>query len=150
MLKVEKASNKADKVEEKGKTAEEYTPLDAQIDVHSSNASIVTDMSNNGKSVDGGYDMQDSIFKDSIDDEFEDYSRFARGGKANKYYPPIDFDLDGEFADDLEYIPDSPDFSYLHHRKKKEKKPLNKSLNELPDEIKAIMLSDIFDRKFFD
>lgn len=149
MLKIEKASNKADKTEDSGKPVEEYTPQDASIDIHSSNASIVTDMSNNEKSVDGKYDMQDSGFKDDFDDEFEDYSRFARGGKA-KNYPPIDFDLDGEFADDLEYIPDSPDFSYLHHRKKKEKKPLNKSLNELPDEIKAIMLSDVLDRKFFD
>lgn len=94
------------------------------------------------------FDFASSGFTDHEDEEFFDYSRHMRNRKKRK---PVDFDLEGEMADDFEYIPSSPDFSYLHnHRPPKKKPTLEKSLNEMPTELKVLMLSDIFDRKFFD
>lgn len=151
MLKSEKDSNKSS-IEEKVEPVEEYVPTSTPVDLASASSGVPlepTSVEKNEKSTFEMPKMTDGGFMDDMDDEFFDYSSHMRN--RGKRRMPDDFDLDGDFADDFEYIPNSSDFSYLHHRKnKEEKKPLNKSLNELPDEIKAIMLSDIFDRKFFD
>lgn len=141
---------------------EEYTPEGEPINIRSSSGGVpLTDMSIKDNANDISKEEQDFVneimadfdqpiggggFVDDIDDEFEDYSKFARQGRRRQ---PVDFDLEGEMAD--EYIPDAPDFSYLHHRRQpKQKSTLDKQLNELPTELKVLMLSDIFDRKFLD
>ena len=154
MLKTEKESKKIvneDKVEAKP----EYIPEEKAIDIHSATGGIpITDMSNNTREdeIDFVNSIMDdfdepisSNFTDDLDDEFEDYSKFAHGSKGRRR-KPVDFDLDGEMAD--EYIPSSPDFSYLPKRQAKKRQPLSTELNELPTELKVLMLSDIFDRKF--
>jgi len=153
MLKIEKESNKTEKVEE-NKVEEQYQPQQTQIDLSSSSATIITDMSNNPKELAEVKDEEiygmPSGFNDKFDDEFNEYSRHAHNRKGRRRIPD-NFDLDGDFADELsdgsEYIPSSPDFSYLHNRKK-QKQPLKKELQDLPTELKVLMLSDIFDRKF--
>lgn len=88
----------------------------------------------------------DSGFSDFDDDEFLDYSNHMRNRKIRDI--PEDFDLDGENADDdFEYIPSSPDFSYLQNQKPK-KNTLKRSLNGLSDEMKVLMISNLFDTKF--
>ena len=148
MLKTEKDSNKSMSVSESGAKEVEYQPENSAIDLHSSNATIMTDMSvkTDEKSPNFDFDMP-STFTDDIDEDFNDFSAYARGGKGRRRQP-VDFDLDGDFAD--EYIPLSPDFNYLPKRQPKQKKPIATELNELPTELKVLMLSDIFDRKFFD
>ena len=147
MLKTEKDSKKsADKVSETKEV--EYQPENPIVDLHSSNNTIMTDMSvkKDEKVSDFNFDMP-SGFTDDVDEDFNDFSAYARGGKGRRRQP-VDFDLDGDFAD--EYIPSSPDFNYLPKRQPKQKKPIATELNELPTELKVLMLSDIFDRKFFD
>ena len=146
MLKVEKESNKQSKGKEEVNQSAEYKPEDAGIDIHSSNSTIVTDMSSK-PAEDFNYDAPTG-FTDSVDDEFDDYSRHARkSGRRRK--PPIDFDLDGEMADDFEYTPGSPDFNlFPEQRRRQDKKQTVQSLNELSTELKVLMLSDIFDRRF--
>lgn len=152
MLKTEKDSKNSGKVEQ---SVEEttYTPADTSIDVGSSSNSIVTDMSADAKNLDNvkaeyDFDMANGNgFLDEIDTEFEDYQKYARGGPRRSL--PPDFDFDGDMAD--EYIPDSPEFSYIPPRRNtRKKKSVSTELNELPTELKVLMLSDIFDRKFFD
>ncbi len=152
MLKIEKADKKSS--EAPVEQEEEYQPQDAHIDIHSASAGVpVTDMSSNDeyKSPSGVIDdvpdlpMPSSGFMDDLDDDFADFSNFAHNSKGRRR-KPVDFDLDGDLAD--EYIPDSPEFSYLPKRQPKKRRPLSTELNELPTELKVLMLSDIFDRKF--
>ena len=143
MLKTEKESKtKADKIEKK---QEEYIPETSKIDINSSSSIMPTvDFSN--KPV-----KTPNYFTDNADDEFMDYSQHMHSRGRRRKPKLDDLDLDGDMADkDFEYIPNSLDFSYLHDRNQKKKKPLKKELNELPTELKVLMLSDIFDRKFFD
>jgi hypothetical protein len=154
MLKVHKADKqKSTPVSE---VTEEYVPEESHIDIHSASSGVpVTDMSKQVEKEEqdfindimADFDAPVGGFTDSIDDEFVDYSQYARKSKGRRRRP-IDFDLDGEMAD--EYIPSSEDFSYLPRRQKPKKKPIAKELNDLPTELKVLMLSDIFDRKFFD
>ena len=144
MMKIEKDSNKK---EQKDEQTEEYAPMNTQIDAHSNDNSIVADMSVKPKEEKSQPKISDGGFLDNIDDDFLEYSKHAR--KSGRRRKPIDFDLDGDFADeDLEYIPDAPDFDFIRRDMPKKKKPLHKSLNELPDELKALMLSGLFDPKF--
>ena len=152
MLKTEKESKpdkKPQKIEDKT-----YTPVNAPINVGSATNSIVTDMSTDAKNLDNvkaeyDFDMpDDNGFLDELDDEFADYRAYARSG-SRKTDIPTDFDFDGDRAD--EYIPDSPEFSYIPPRRNPEqKKPVSTELSEMSTELKVLMLSDIFDRKFFD
>ena len=149
MLKTEKESNQS----EQQKSESDYTPQRASIDVGSASNSIVTDMSANAKNLDNvkaeyDFDMpNNSGFLDDLDPEFIVYSSYARSGKRRKI--PDNFDFEGDRAD--EYIPDSPEFSYIPPRRhKNKKKPVSTELNDMSTELKVLMLSDIFDRKFFD
>ncbi len=152
MLKIENESNEKASVEPiTPKVNEEYKPESSAIDLQSSNNTIMTDMSaDSSKELNSldVYPMPSSGFSDNIDNEFEDFRKYARSGKKGRRRMPEDFDMEGEMAD--EYIPSSPDFSYLPKRQPKKKKALSTELNELPTELKVLMLSDIFDRKFFD
>jgi len=148
MLKTEKESKQPTTEQDKPESKGEYIPQEVPIDIHSSSAGIVTDMSAKPKTDDEyNFDMP-SGFTDLADDEFFDYSAHmhSRKGRRRK---PVDFDLDGEMADDFEYIPSTPDFSYLNRNRKPKKKPIEKELNDLPTELKVLMLSDIFDKKYF-
>lgn len=158
MLKTEKDIKKSDSKASEDKPVEEYTPEERPMDIHSASSVIpITDMSKHDAKAEQDFindimadfdaPISSNGFMDNIDDEFADYSKFAHNSKGRRR-KPIDFDLDGDMAD--EYIPSSPDFSYLPKRQKQKKQPLNKALNELPTELKVLMLSDIFDRKFFD
>ena len=142
-------SNKKSKKEQPTKEEvkqEEYVPQGAEMDLHSSDATVMTDMSSKGKMD----NVSDTGFYDFADDEFMDYSKYARGGKRSSM-PDFDFDLDGDVADDDFYMPSSPDFSYVKNlRPTTRKKEVKAELNELSTELKVLMLSDIFDRKFFD
>ena len=61
----------------------------------------------------------------------------------------MDFDTQGDFADNFEYEPSSPEFDFLHrHQPKPKPKTLPQTLSDLPDEIKALMISGLFDPKF--
>ena len=158
MLKTEKDSKTAE-IKDSDNKSEEYVSQDAPINIHSASAGIPpTDMSNNvSKSTDTYRDMIDDVpdlpmpefngFIDDLDNDFSDYSQFAHNSKGRRR-KPVDFDLDGDLAD--EYIPSSPDFNYLPKRQPRKKKSISTELNELPTELKVLMLSDIFDRKFFD
>ncbi len=154
MLKAEKDSKNITTEDVVGKP-KEYEPEDnnnAPVSVHSASAAIpVTDMSKKDEQDFVNDIMADfdgpSGFVDDIDDEFADFSDFAHKSKGIRR-PQIDFDLDGDMAD--EYIPSSPDFNYLPRRRQSKKQPIDKALNNLPTELKVLMLSDIFDRKFFD
>ena len=148
MLKIEKQSNKEDKAEPVAE--QEYTPTDTAVDMRSSAANIVTDMSTNTATDDSVYNFDSQTgFTDHADDEFFDYSAHMHNRKGRRRQSTPDFDLDGEFADDFEYQPRN--FDYLANRRPpKKKKSVSTELNELPTELKVLMLSDIFDRKFFD
>lgn len=162
MLKIEKQSNKKGKADKESAkdiaTApkEEYVPEKGAIDLNSSSNTIMTDMSvDSGLKEDGQDYYQPSGFTDSVDDEFKDYSAHARKhSKGRRRQAPDDFDLDGDFADefteDIPYIPASPEFGYLRGGSKPKRQPLKKELQDMPTELKVLMLSDIFDRKFFD
>ena len=143
MLKSEKDSNKPVEVkpEQASEPYKEFDAKDSAISTGSGSSNIVTDMSEHGK------DEFNSSFYDNADNEFNDYRRHAR--KQTNYDPfPDGFDFEGERSD--EYIPDSPEFSYIPRRQPPKKKPIKKELNDMPTELKVLMLSDIFDRKFFD
>lgn len=155
MLKAEKDSKKAD-ISTAEQVKEEYKQEEAPINIHSASGAIpVTDMSSKAQEDNFINDIIDDVpdlpmpmgnngFFDDADDEFNDYSKFAHNSKGRRRQP--DFDLEGDMAD--EYIPDSPDFNYLPRRRQTKKQPIEQSLNELPTELKVLMLSDIFDRKF--
>jgi len=146
VFKFKKKSKKDQPAQEEVKQ-EEYVPQGAEMDLHSSNSTVMTDMSNSGSKMDN---VSDTGFYDFADDEFMDYSKYARGGKRPPM-PDFDFDLDGDMADDDFYMPNSPDFSYVKNlRPTTRKKEVKAELNELSTELKVLMLSDIFDRKFFD
>lgn len=160
MLKSEKDSKKIKTEDKVGKSQEEYVPEQAPIDIHSaSSGAPITEMSIDDKKIEADFvnDVIDDVpdlpmppdsgFTDNIDNEFIDYSNFAHNNKGRRRQH-IDFDLDGELAD--EYIPSTPDFSYIPRRAPQKKQPIRTQLNELPTELKVLMLSDIFDRKFFD
>ncbi len=160
MLKIEKESNKKDnKDSAQANTAhaekEEYEPQNSAIDLNSSSNTIMTNMSVDSGIKDEGQDYyKPSGFTDSVDDEFKDYSAHVRKHSKGRRRQPVDFDLDGDFADefntDIPYIPASPEFGYLRGNDKPKRQPLKKELQDLPTELKVLMLSDIFDRKFFD
>ena len=155
MLRTEKESKTS--TEQKAETVEEEYKPQNHVDIHSASAGVpVTDMS--AKPIDEYKPHSDVIddvpdlpmppysgFSDDLDSDFADFSDFAHKSKGRRR-KPIDFDLDGDLAD--EYIPDSPEFSYLPKRQPQKRKPLSTELNELPTELKVLMLSDIFDRKF--
>ena len=154
MLKTEKEDKKSS--EQSTETEqEEYQPQDAHVDIHSASGGVpLTDMSSNLVEEQKSSDLIDDVpdlpmpsggFMDDLDSDFADFSDFAHKSKGRRR-KPIDFDLDGDLAD--EYIPDSPEFSYLPKRQPQKRKPLSTELNELPTELKVLMLSDIFDRKF--
>ena len=144
MLKAEKHSNKAAETPTTN-DAETYKAFDASntaISTGSGTNNIVTDMSEHEK------DNFGSQFYDNLDKEFNDYRRHARKNSNQNSFPE-GFDFDGDRSD--EYIPDSPEFSYIPRRQQQsKKKPVDKELNELSTEMKVLMLSDIFDKKFFD
>lgn len=141
MLKAEKDSNKLDEVQPDNSTYNTFDANNTSINTGSGSNNIVTDMSNHSQ------DEFGSTFYDNQDTEFNDYRRHARkNGKDNSF--PEGFDLEGERSD--EYIPDSPEFSYIPRRQQPIKKAsIKKELNELSTEMKVLMLSDIFDKKFF-
>ena len=143
MLKSEKDSNKPaeNNTEEVSEPYKEFDAKDSAISTGSGSSNIVTDMSDHSK------DEFGSAFYDDIDNEFNDYRRHARQNNNRNSFPE-GFDFDGDRSD--EYIPDSPEFSYIPRRQPSKKKPIDKELNEMPTELKVLMLSDIFDRKFFD
>jgi len=151
MLKTEKESNKpAQEVKTEEKV---YSPESSSIDVGSSTNSIVADMSADAKNlndVKAEYDFDSPIdngFFDELDTDFDDYRKYARSGPRRQI--PDDFDIDGDRAD--EYIPDSPEFGYIPpSRRERKKKSISTELNEMSTELKVLMLSDIFDRKYFD
>lgn len=141
----------------------EYTPEQAPVDLHASSSTIsLSDMPE--QNVDNASEykpldnelmneaIEDTGFSDNIDDEFADYRRHARNRRGRRRMP-VDIDLEGDMADeDFEYVPDSPEFNYLQPRRrepKKNKPTIKQSLNDMPTELKVLMLSDIFDRKFF-
>jgi len=152
MLKIEKNSNKHSK-DDSNDNAENYEPQ-KPIDLNSSTATIVTDMSNKPKELTEVKDEEiygmPSGFDDKIDNEFSDYSKHTHNRNGRRRIPD-DFDLEGDladiFEDKSEYLPASPQFSYLRDRKQ-QKQPLKKELQDMPTELKVLMLSDIFDRKF--
>ena len=129
-----------------------YSPEGPAINLGSASNSIVTDMSSkpiqqDNSSAEYNFDVpENSGFLDELDDEFLDYRAHAKNRSHMRL--PDDFDFEGDFAD--EYIPDSPEFSYIPKHKHSQKKPIKRELNELSTEMKVLMLSDIFDRKFFD
>ncbi len=133
MLHTEKASKPIDKDEPE----EEYIPIkEDEVDLAPPQIPNEIENLSNG-------------FGDSLDDEFSDYSKYAHNRKPSA---PIDFDLEGDYADDeFEYIPNRPDLDFFPQRrvKKKQKPTIEQSLNDMPTELKVLMLSDIFDRKFF-
>lgn len=143
MLKAEKESNKPaeSQPEQIAEYPKEFDAKDAAISTGSGSSNIVTDMSEHVN------DEFNSAFYDDLDSEFNDYRRHAR--KQSSYDPfPEGFDFEGDRSD--EYIPDSPEFSYIPRRQPSKKKPIKKELNEMSTEMKVLMLSDIFDKKFFD
>lgn len=143
MLKTEKDSNKPaeTKPEEVSEPYKEFDAKDTAISTGSGTNNIVTDMSDHSK------DEFGSLFYDDLDSEFNDYRRHARKNSNSNPFPD-GFDFEGDRSD--EYIPDSPEFSYIPRRQQPKKKPIKKELNDMPTELKVLMLSDIFDRKFFD
>lgn len=152
MLKIEK-QDKSDEQKPEPKVEEEYKPSDVPVDIGSSSAGIVTDMSNSDSYDKTGAEYQfdsSSGFSDHADEEFFDYSAHMRNRKGRRRRDLSNVDLDGEFADDFEYQPSN--FEYLNPQRNKsvKKKPVSTELNELSTELKVLMLSDIFDRKFFD
>jgi hypothetical protein len=148
MLKAEKDSNKKDiassspeTLETQSAEPEKFKAEDAAISTGSGTSNIVTDMSERED------DDFINAFYDNADTEFNDYSKYARKNR-NPYPLPDDFDFEGDRSD--EYIPDSPEFSYIPRRQQSKKKPIKKELSDMSTEMKVLMLSDIFDRKFFD
>ena len=141
MLKAEKDSNNPQSQPEQTEVYKEFSAKDTSISTGSGSNSIVTDMSNHPK------DEFGSAFYDSLDKEFNDYRRHARKPSSNNSFPD-GFDFEGDRSD--EYIPDSPEFSYIPRRQQSKKKPIKKELNDMSTEMKVLMLSDIFDKKFFD
>ncbi len=149
MLKTEKESKQKEAAEPIKE--EEYKPEQVPADMRSSSAGIVTDMSNNvNDNNDTEYDFDMSGFSDHDDEEFFDYSSHMHNHKNRKRKNMPDVDLDGEFADDFEYQPTNFDYLTREPRRQNKKKPVSTELNELSTELKVLMLSDIFDRKFFD
>lgn len=149
MLKTEKESKQKEATEPIKE--EEYKPEQVPADMRASTTGIVTDMSNSVSDAnDAEYDFDMSGFSDHDDDEFFDYSAHMHGRKNRKGNNLPDIDLDGEFADDFEYQPTNFDYLTREPRRQNKKKPVSTELNELSTELKVLMLSDIFDRKFFD
>jgi len=153
MLKIEKDSKKPSDNQEDTVKQEEYVPENSGVDIRSSSATIMTDMSSKANDETSDFDfpkMSESGFYDDLDDDFTDFSQYANSykGRGSRDFDDLDFDLDGDFAD--EYIPSSPEFSYIPRRQPTRKKEVSTELNEMSTELKVLMLSDIFDRKFFD
>ena len=164
MWKSEKSSknNAKSPVESENTTLQEYVPMTQEIKESSKDlkdkqeADFLTDFTKDSlNDINNGLDndfyetkLSDSGFGDSNDDEFADYSNHMRNRTRSDL--PKDFDIEGDKADDdFEYVPSSPEFSYLHtHQQQSKQKTLEKSLNELPNEIKALMISNLFDTKF--
>ena len=162
MWKSEKDSKEVKSVEQTENNNANYVPqalesdeVDGEIKKKSIDDFLVTDFAKgtNSDNEFEDYDFarsrtSDGGFTDFNDDEFIDYSNHMRNGKSRP--TPEDFDLDGDSADEeFEYIPNAPDFSYLQNRRQKaQKKTLEKSLNELSDEMKVLMISNLFDTKF--
>jgi hypothetical protein len=151
MLKTEKETKQQETAKKTESVQEEYQPQNAPTDIHSASGGVpLTDMSvkpsdNNDLEDTLDFPMPPSGFMDDADSDFADFSDFAHKSKGRRR-KSVDFDLEGDLAD--EYIPDSPEFSYLPKRQPQKRKPLSTELNELPTELKVLMLSDIFDRKF--
>lgn len=133
MLHIEKKSNQDNTTKDEPITKEEYHPQDEEVKES------------------GGKEIIPNNQTDHQDDEFFDYSGYMRN-KPSRPSIPDDMDLSGDFADDFEYIPSSPDTNYLSRyanpKKKAEKGTLAQNLQELPQELKVLMLSDIFDKLF--
>lgn len=150
MLKIEK-QDKQESVAE-SKQEESYTPAESNVDMRSAD-SFMTDMSNDITADKSSAEYQFDAttgFSDHADEEFYDYSAHVRNRKGRRRQPQPDFDLDGDFADDFEYQPSNFEYLNPQRRRASKKKPVSTELNELSTELKVLMLSDIFDRKFFD
>ena len=132
MLHIEKKSNQDNTTKDEPIVKEEYHPQD--------------EISNGGEKKEVSPDIQ----TDHQDDEFFDYSGYMRN-KPSKPSIPENMDLSGDFADDFEYIPSSMDNNFFNRYSKPRKKKddtLAQNLQELPQELKVLMLSDIFDKLF--
>lgn len=127
LLKIEKKSNKTTPEPEPEIKEEEYKPVETPAPADENTIQPLTD---------------------HTDDDFFDYSSHIRNRKSQSYMP--DFDLDGDFADDFEYTPSSPEFNYTnrHTKPKTEEKTLADNLLDMPEALKVLMLSDIFDKLF--
>lgn len=93
-------------------------------------------------------EVKPDLVTDHADDDFFDYSSHIRNRKPKSHTP--DFDLDGEFADDFEYTPSSPElnYTYRHTKPKPSENTLADNLLDMPEALKVLMLSDIFDKLF--
>ena len=150
MIKTEKDDKQASAPAVK-EEAKEYVPQEVAPDIQSASSAVPMADFNDNANLDDAMEYKPTGFTDHLDDEFFDYSSHLHSRKSKKRNE-VDFDLDGEMADDdFEYIPSTAEFGYLPMTPPKpKKKTLEKSLNEMPTELKVLMLSDIFDRKFFD
>ncbi len=137
IVKVMASSNKEEKASTTTTKQEEYVPLEQE----NKNLASTSELDNNE------FKISDTGFTDHTDNEFFDYSAHMRNRKSGGM--PMDFDTQGEYADSFEYEPSSPEFDFLHkHAPKPKPKTLPQTLSDLPDEIKALMISGLFDPKF--
>lgn len=132
MLHIEKKSNQDNSTKDEPIVKEEYHPQNEIV------------KENEGK------EISPDVQTDHQDDEFFDYSGYMRN-KPSKRSIPENMDLSGDFADDFEYVPSSMDNGFFNRNpkpKKKDDNTLAQNLQELPQELKVLMLSDIFDKLF--
>lgn len=163
MLKAEKESNKQQTNKQESENNNLNTPeldidkpivedsssnIDTSVDTNSPEISKEDWEEFNAKMREFDSLMADGGFTDHEDEEFFDYSKHLRNRK-NNVKPPVQMDLEGDLADNFVYEPSAPELSYLNtHRQRNIKKSTKTSLNNLPDEIKVLMISNLFDKKF--
>lgn len=126
MLSIEKKSKQTPPQQSESAVVEEYHPADKPVK-DEQNKELATD---------------------HVDEDFFDYSSHVRNRNPKPYVP--DFDFEGDFADDFEYTPSSPEFNYTsrHVKPKQDEKSLADNLLDMPEALKVLMLSDIFDKLF--
>lgn len=126
LLKIEKKSNQPTPEPQPEPKVEEYQPTDETPPIEETPHTLT----------------------DHTDDDFFDYSSHIRNRKPAPHTP--EFDLDGDFADDFEYTPSSPEFNYTnrHIKPNTDEKSLADNLLDMPEALKVLMLSDIFDKLF--
>lgn len=147
IVKIMASSNKEDKNEAKISNEQSNKELQEYVPINQDEPNKAVESSNNNHFSVDDFKISDTGFTDHADDEFFDYSAHMRNRKGREV--PLDFDTKGDFADNFEYEPSSPELDFLHkHQPKPKPKNLPQTLNELPDEIKALMISGLFDPKF--